>query len=173
MSDKWKGPKVKNHDFSRRSALAAVGLGGLLTAAPGIGAERGSSNLASLEKALEASRIAMLAGDGRALEMLLHDRLNYMHSSGHSQSKADVLRDLAGKNFFASLVYSSQTADVVHDAGIVTLTVDQAKNLPNGGTRASQLNVLQVWVKTGSSWQMLARSSVLTCGGFGPVPCPR
>jgi hypothetical protein len=164
---------VKKYDISRRSALTGLGLRGLLTAAPGIGAPRGSSDLASLEKAIEASRMAMLAGDGRALAALLHDRLNYMHSSGHSQSKADVLRDLAGKNFFASLVYSGQTVDVVNDAGIVTLRVDQAKNLPNGGTRASQLKVLQVWVKAGSSWQMLARSSVLTCGGFGPVPCPK
>lgn len=72
-----------------------------------------------------------------------------MHSSGQTQTKADLLRDLAGKTFFAGLTYSNQTTDVVDYTGTAIATVDQVKNLYVGKTRASQIKVLQTWVHSG------------------------
>ena len=104
----------------------------------------------------------MVAGEGTALEQLLHDRLDYMHSSGHSQSKANLLVDLAGKAFFAELTYAERSIMIVERNGLVKLTVDQVKNIGNGHTRSSRIKVLQVWkLDSHRGWQLLARSSAL------------
>ena len=120
-----------------------------------------SAQQSGLERAIEALRAAMVAGDGQALNRLLHDRLSYMHSSGNAQTKADVMRDLGGKRFFAALTYPEQTVSVVDRTGLVIQTVDQVKNLPDGKTRASRIKVQQAWVETDGGWKLLARSSAI------------
>jgi hypothetical protein len=92
-----------------------------------------------------------------------------MLSSGHIQTKQNVMSDLAGKRFFASLTYSNSATTITHDIGVVTLLVDQAKNLPDGGTRPSRLNVMQIWLntrRTWSYWRVRARLSAPTA----PIP---
>ena len=147
--------------FGRRSALAAIGLGGMaaLTSNGAVAAAAATSR--DLGQAVEALRLAMVEGDGKALHSLLDDSLIYMHSSGNSQTKADVLRDLAGKSFFASLSYSETVLNRAGETGIALLTVDQVKNLAGGGTRASRIKVLQTWIRAKGGWRLLARSSAL------------
>lgn len=159
--------------LTRRTALTALGVTGLASMSAGASASAPERTRAGLEAAIEASRIAMLTGDGRSLRALLHDRLIYMHSSGRSQTKSDVLRELDGKSFFAALVYSALSVDLVDGVGVVTVTIDQTKNLPGGKTRASQLTVLQIWAQRGTNWQMLARSSHLMGSGLAATPCPK
>ena len=149
------------NNWTRRTALAALGASGLAPLASAAGACAISSEQSSLERAVEALRAAMLVGNGKALDVLLHDDLSYMHSSGHLQAKQNVMVDLAGKRFFASLEYSNSAFKITRDVGVVTLLVDQAKNLPGGGTRMSRLNVMQVWLDTRRTWTLLARSSAL------------
>lgn len=146
--------------LTRRTALVALGAGAAVTLAP-VAAAAGVPGRGSLAEAVEALRAAMVAGDGTVLAALLHDHLNYMHSSGHSQTKQNVLTDLAGKRFFAAFDHVEQTVDVVGQVGVVKTTVDQVKNLPGGGTRASRIKVLHTWVQTGRSWQLVTRASAL------------
>ena len=146
--------------LTRRSAMVALGAGAVVTVAPVAAAARAPGR-GSLPEAVEALRVAMVAGDGKVLAALLHDHLNYMHSSGHSQTKQNVLTDLAGKKFFAAFDHAEQTVDVVGKIGVVKTTVDQVKNLPGGGTRASRIKVLHTWVQTGRGWQLLTRASAL------------
>ena len=114
----------------------------------------------------------MLEGDGRVLDAMLHDLLDYMHSSGHSQTKADVMRDLAGKRFFASLTYPEQAFHVAGDVGVVKLTIDQVKNLAEGATRASRIKVLQSWTRTRGDWKLLTRASALIESPLMRPTCP-
>jgi hypothetical protein len=157
------------NDWTRRTTLVAFGVSGVAALASAAGASVNSTERLSLERAIEALRVAMLAGDGKALDALLHDDLSYMHSSGHVQTKQDVMSDLAGKRFFASLAYSNSTIKITHNVGVVTLVVDQVKNLPDGGTRPSRLNVMQIWLNTRRTWKLLARLSALVPPA-APIP---
>ena len=126
----------------------------------------------SLAQASEALRVAMLQGDRKHLNSVLHDRLNYMHSSGRSQTKIDLLEQMGGTRFFASLDYSDQVVDVVDDTGIVTVTVDQVKNLTEGKTRASRIKVMYSWVNSAGEWKLLGRTSAIIYSPLNP-PCNR
>lgn len=147
-----------NH--SRRTMLAAMSA---FVAMPALSlplqAAEPSGDAAGVAKAVEALRAAMVAGDGKSLKALLHDRLTYSHSDGHQQTKAQVLDELAGKNSFASLALSEQTVDVVGSVGIVRHIFDSVNNLPEGKTSSAHIRVLQVWVKAGKGWKLLARAS--------------
>lgn len=158
--------------LTRRMALVAAGAGGAMSlmARPAKAAPAGRQ--ATLEQAVDALRVAMVAGDGAALNRLLDDRLTYMHSSGHSQTKANLLNDLAGKQFFASLTYTESKIDLIDNTGIATVTVDQVKNLPGGKTRASRIKILQTWVRTGGEWKLAARVSALITSPLKPTCAP-
>lgn len=153
---------------SRRAALFALaGTGAMAAAAPAAFAGVRADD-ASLQRQIEALRLAMVGGDGPVLSSILHDHLNYMHSSGRSQTKPNLLSDLAGKQFFASLGFSEVVTEVTENLGIATMTVDQVKNIAGGRTRASQLRVMQTWIRLHGTWKLLARCSVLT----RPAPVP-
>ena len=151
--------KLKS-DPTRRAAVAAFGAGVIapIMVSSAIATEP-SGDAASLEKAVEALRAAMVAGDGKVLQAVLHDRLTYSHSDGHQQTKAQVIDELAGKNSFASLVLSAQTVYVVANVGVVRHVFDSVNNLPDGKTSTAHIRVLQIWVEAGDGWKLLARAS--------------
>ena len=161
-------------DIDRRTALAATGLAGLMAAKPNALMAAGSLDHSGFGQAVEAMRAAMLSGDEAVLVSMLDNALVYMHSSGHSQTKTDVLQDLAGKAFFASLTYPESVLKVIGDTGIALLTVDQVKNIAGGRTRASRIKVLQTWVRRRKGWRMVARSSAMlvSASGARPVSSP-
>lgn len=154
---------LQHEGLNRRTALTVMGAG-LLSVAPEARAAN-SVRKARLEGAIEAMRVAMVAGDGKTIDGLVHAQLNYMHSSGFSQTKEKLLADLAGKKFFESLTYANLAIDIVPGAGIVKFSADQVKNLPGGGTRPSRIIVLQTWLEHGKSWQLLTRASALISSG--------
>ncbi len=131
-----------------------------------------ANNKRSLEQASEALRIAMLEGDRERLDAVLHDRLTYMHSSGRSQTKADLLEQMAGQHFFASLDYTDQIIDVVDNTGVVIVTVDQVKNLTEGKTRGSRIKVMYSWVHSAGKWQLLGRTSAIIYSPLKPACNP-
>jgi hypothetical protein len=143
---------------TRRVALAALGAGIAVTAI-GADASAAPDAKASLAKAAEDLRAAMVAGDGAALKRLLHDRLTYSHSDAHMQTKQQVLDELAGKHSFVSINQSNYIYDIVEGTGIVRFVFDGVNNTPDGKTSSSHIFVLQAWVRAGSSWKLLARAS--------------
>lgn len=162
----------RTSEISRRSALHMLAATGAVSLAPEAVAAPVPGQQASLEATIESLRAAMVSGDGAALNALLHDHLTYMHSSGHSQTKANVMADLAGKTFFAGLTYKDQSVDIIENTGTVVQTVDQIKNLPGGKTRASQIKVLQTWIHTAGGWQLLSRVSAIIYSPLTRPACP-
>lgn len=160
------------NSLTRRSTLALLGVSSALSLAPSTMAASSTNSKAALEQAIEALRVAMVEGDGKALDGMLHDRINYMHSSGHSQTKQNLMNEMAGKRFFVSLTFPAQTIDIVGDVGVVVQTIDQVKNLPGGKTRASQIKVLQTWVLTDGRWKLLTRSSHIISSPLAPACTP-
>jgi len=144
--------------INRREALAyAAGAGAVLAAVPAKAA-RGNTDL---EAALATLHSAMVAGDGVALDRMMHPDLIYMHSSGFYQTKAELMRDLAGKRFFAAFNPSGMHMQRTGDTALATMTVDQVKNVAGGKARASQIKVIYTLVLRRGKWQLLDRCSAL------------
>lgn len=158
--------------LDRRTALAALAVSGGIAIAPAAIGKPATGKRASLEDAVERLRVAMVEGDGKALDALLYEHLTYMHSSGFSQTKAKLLSDLAGQHFFATLTYADKQIDLIEDTGIAVLTVDQVKNLPNGSTRASRIRVIQTWATQHGRWILVARSSAIVSSPISPACRP-
>ncbi|PWC56154.1 nuclear transport factor 2 family protein [Azospirillum sp. TSO22-1] len=110
-------------------------------------------------KAVEALRVAMLAGDGPALKALTMEPLTYGHSNGRLEDKAAFVASLEGKNAFKTLDLSDHAIQVVGDTAIARHTFDAVNNLPDGKTSTAHIKVLQVWKKDGGAWKLLARQS--------------
>lgn len=151
---------VTDFEISRRSIMAALGAGAIVASVGTVAsAASPAEDKASLEKAVEAMRAAMVSGDGKILDSVLHDHLTYSHSDGRLQTKAMVMEELSGKKAFASLELSEQTVDIVDGTGIVRHIFDAVNNLPEGKTSTAHIKVLQAWVKSGNGWKLLARAS--------------
>lgn len=143
--------------LSRRGILA--GAGGLLLVAAPLAPALAQDQTAEVANAVEVLRKAMLAGDGAALKSLTAAQLTYGHSNGRLEDKAAFVESLDGKNAFKSLDLSDQTVQIVGDTAIVRHTFDAVNNLPDGKTSTAHIKVLQVWIREGGSWKLLARQS--------------
>jgi ketosteroid isomerase-like protein len=146
--------------MSRRATLSAAMTGLALAALDPSAAQAGpAEDKASLEKAVEAMRQAMLAGDDKALNAVLHDDLSYSHSDGRLQNKAQVLADFSGKKPMSSIELSEQTVTIVSNVGVVRHVFDAVNQLPDGTASNAHIKVLQTWIKDGEAWRLLARAS--------------
>ncbi|TBW39018.1 nuclear transport factor 2 family protein [Siculibacillus lacustris] len=107
--------------------------------------------------AVEALRKATVEGDGAVLRRLFTDEVSFGHSNGKIDRKADLLATLDGKVAFRSIVQSDQVIEVVGANAVVRHVFDGERLRPDGGVNVNHLTVLQVWVKQGGDWRLLAR----------------
>jgi hypothetical protein len=146
---------------TRRLALAALGAG-IAASTMAADAIAAPADTASLEKAVEELRAAMVSGDSKVLNGLLQDHLSYSHSDGKTLwNKAQFMDNYAGKHAFVSIAQSNYTYDVVGNVGVVRFVFDGVANNPDGTTSKSHINVLAVWVRSRRGWQLLARASTI------------
>lgn len=98
--------------------------------------------------------------DSAALEQLVSPRVTYGHSSGLIENKQVMIHhavvspatyaDFRMEN--ATVFFEGNTAIARH--------VLKAKTFENGKEGVLNLGVLQVWIKKGKIWQLLARQAV-------------
>jgi ketosteroid isomerase-like protein len=143
-------------ESSRRVALGAIGAAALAAA---VAIPARAAEPESIATAVEALRVAMVAGDGKALTALVADGLTYGHSNGRLQDKAAFLAELDGKNAFKSIELTKQTESVDGDVAVVRHVFDAVNNLPEGKTSIAHIAVLQVWKNYGGAWKLLARQA--------------
>lgn len=118
-----------------------------------------SGDEAAVGKAIEDLNKAMLAADKAALEALLAEKLSYGHSAGRIESKADFLDVVAGKKtLYKSIMLTEPSIAVVGNNAIArhTMTVDTESG---GKPATAKVGVMQVWVKDGGGWKLLARQA--------------
>lgn len=109
--------------------------------------------------AMDAWKQATMNKDRGALEKLLHNDLTYSHSSGHSQTKAEVIQSVtSGKSTVEAIDFSDTTVRVYGNAALVRGKVD-IRNSTDGKSTTANLNILHVWVKGPQGWQMVARQA--------------
>jgi len=132
-----------------KSALAALLFALTLTAAmPDAKSEK------ELAQTLETWRTAMLKGDAAALGKLYHPDLNYVHSSAKNETKAEAIQNATKPDGIARAIDLHQPSIHIYgDTAIVKVTADFTSHV---GDR-SHLDLLMVWLKTPSGWQLVAR----------------
>jgi hypothetical protein len=103
---------------------------------------------------------AMLAADKAKLDSLVADQLSYGHSSGTIQDKAvfvDVI--VSKKSVYKSIELSKQTVAVVGNNAIVRHAWESESGTGDGKWNVSKIGVMQVWLKQGADWKLLARQA--------------
>ena len=119
-----------------------------------------TGDTAAVEAAVEALRKAMLAADKAKLEALVADQLSYGHSAGALQDKKDFVDVIVGKKtVYKSIVLTKQTVAVAGANAIVRHAWESESGTGDGKWNVSKIGVLQVWVKQGSDWKLLARQA--------------
>ena len=103
---------------------------------------------------------AMLGADKAKLDSLVAGELSYGHSGGVVQDKADFVGVIASKKtIYKSIELSKQTVAVVGNNAIVRHAWESESGTGDGKWNVSKIGVLQVWVKQGADWKLLARQA--------------
>lgn len=152
---------VETENCSRRVLLAGLTAGLAMPAlAAGTGTAQAADESEAVARQLEALRVAIVEGDAKALDALTHPQMSYGHSSGRKiETKPQFIASLAGRTNYKSLTFSEPWIQVVGDNAMVRHVWDGADILPNGETGRSYIAVMQVWLKDGGQWRLLARQS--------------
>lgn len=141
-----------------RRDMAAVGALALVAAASPL-AHAESADEGAVKKAVDDLTKAMMAADKAKLEALVSDQLSYGHSSGKVETKAEFVGVVAGKKtIYKSITLSDPTVSVAGNNAIARHTF-AAEVEVDGKPSSPKIGVLQVWVKDGGAWKLLARQA--------------
>jgi Domain of unknown function (DUF4440) len=103
---------------------------------------------------------AMLAADKAKLDSLVADQLSYGHSGGVIQDKTAFVDVIASKKtVYNRIDLTQQTIAVVGNNAIVRHAWEGESGTGDGKWNLSKIGVLQVWVKQGADWKLLARQA--------------
>lgn len=99
----------------------------------------------------------MLRKDSAALDSVLHPDVTYSHSNAHNESKADALGKLS-RSTAQGIEVTDPTVRVYGDTALLKAKLDFT-NLINGEIQHVPLDVLHVFLKGPSGWQMVGRQA--------------
>jgi len=115
----------------------------------------------SLKKAMSDLDKALVSDDEKVLTQLLNDNVSYGHSNGWVQNKNDIINDLkSGKLVYDKLEDVSEGVVAINNNWATVRTITNAEAKMNGNTIQLKLHILQVWLKTKTGWQLIARQGV-------------
>jgi ketosteroid isomerase-like protein len=107
--------------------------------------------------AMNTWKQAMVSRDRAALELIYAPKLIYVHSSGKQENKAEAIEAAVnGKDRFESIDLEDTSVSIYGKTAIVKAKVIMRIN--NGtAINTLSLDILHVWIKMSSGWQMVAR----------------
>jgi ketosteroid isomerase-like protein len=127
----------------------------LMLCVPMFAAETAASK--EIAGAVEIWKTAMEKGDAAALNKLYHADLTYVHSGGKSENKTEAIAAATRPGSIAKAVaVNSLTTRVYGNTGISNAKVD----ITNAAGQTSHLDLLLVWLKSPSGWQLTARHAL-------------
>jgi hypothetical protein len=113
-----------------------------------------------LKDAMKKLDKALVEKDFSTLQSLLHNDVSYGHSSGWVENKQDIINDLkSGKLVYNKIDNSSVMIVAINKDWTTVRTITNAEGAVNETAFQLKLHVLQVWIKTKSGWQLIARQS--------------
>ncbi len=145
-----------------RRHLAAAGALALAAASLPITAHAESADEAAVRKAIDDLTKAMMAADKAKLEALVADQLSYGHSAGKLETKKEFVDVIAGKKtIYKSITLNDPTVSVSGNNAIAR-HVFVVETETDGKPATAKVSVMQVWVKDGGAWKLLARQAFRT-----------
>ena len=110
--------------------------------------------------AMNSWKQAMIARDRAALEALYAPKLIYVHSNGKQENKAEAIEAVVnGKDRFETIDIEDPSVFVYGSTVLVKARVILHIN-SGSTTNTLTLDVLHVWMKLSSRWQMAARHAL-------------
>jgi ketosteroid isomerase-like protein len=115
----------------------------------------------AVAKNVEAFRMAQIAADAKAFEVLCAPELSYSHSDGRVEDKATFIANAtSGKSKFLTLECLEPQIRVVGPAAIVRFHwVAESESVADGTKTKTNLHILMNWQKQGADWKLLSRAS--------------
>src|SRR4030095_5906662 len=136
-------------------ATGALALGGVVLMRSSSAVAQ-SADEASVAKAVEALRQATLGQQKGLLEELCHAQLAYGHSDGRVENKAQFIEGvMTRKATVKALTLSDHVIDVVGANAIARHSGTSESEL-DGKATTTKIKVMQVWLKDGGAWKILA-----------------
>jgi ketosteroid isomerase-like protein len=136
-------------------------------------AANNAADEAAVTATLEAMAKATVAKNAAALDKIYGDDITYSHSSGATQTKAEVLQGIAGPTMNDFMKFSETTVRIYGDVALAKGVVD-FRNGPPGNVTDNHLNILWVLVRRPAGpfgWQIVARQTTRIGPSVGtPVP---
>ena len=121
-----------------------------------------SADEAAVAKAVDDLNKAMIAADRAKLEMLVADKLSYGHSGGRIETKKEFVDVVAGKKTtYKSITISDPKVQVTGNNAVARHTY-AVEFESDGKPGSAKIGVMQVWVKDGGNWKLLARQAFRT-----------
>ena len=127
----------------------------LLGAGVAAGAADESADAAAVMATLEEMAKATIDRDVPTLDRIYHADLNYNHSTGLSQGKAEIMKGVPGGSF-TKMVFSNPRIRFYNGIAVVRVTTD-LRYFPKGVVADRHLNQMFVMVKGGRGWQIVAK----------------
>ena len=102
---------------------------------------------------------ALSSNDFAALDKMLAPDMTYTHSTGNTDTKAAYLESLkSGNQKYNVFDYDKLSSKTYGNAALVFAEV-HVKSVTKGTPGESHLKVIHVWIKKGSTWQLVAHQS--------------
>ena len=121
-----------------------------------------SADEAAVRKAVDDLTKAMIAADRTQLEALTAEALSYGHSAGKVETKKEFIDVIAGKKTtYKSITLTDPVVSVVGNNAIARHTF-VVETETDGKPSQAKVGVMQVWVKDGGTWKLLARQAFRT-----------
>jgi len=119
--------------------------------------EQAATNEAQVRETEQARIASLLARDYDALEALLDERVAYIHSTGHRDTRASLLEALRGdayryQEMETELTQLEVIGDVAWAFGTMRAVIEIGTN-PGAERRST---ITQVWVRDGGEWKLLS-----------------
>lgn len=119
--------------------------------------EQSSTSETGFRQAEQARIAALLARDYDALEPLLDDRVAYIHSTSHRDTKASLLETLRADAYrYLEMETEFSQVEVLGDAVWAFGSMRAVIEIGDGPAGERHTTITQLWVRGDSGWQLLS-----------------
>lgn len=152
-------------------AACALVIGVFQTALPGVAQPAGviqSSNLDEQEKRIQEEVLekvgllnkSILSGDSIGIDLLLDNNINYVHSNGLIQTKAEVIRSVvSGQHDYRKINPRNIRFRLIGQGAVINMEAEVSLFL-DGKPLELDLQIMQIWMKQDNDeWKLVARES--------------
>jgi ketosteroid isomerase-like protein len=145
-------------NIARRDLILPAFVLGLIGTVPALAA---STEEDAVANSVEAFRLAQIAADAKAFDVLCAPELSYSHSDARVEDKATFIANATNrKSKYLALEYLEPQIRVVGPAAIVRFHwVAESESVADGKKSKTNLHILMNWQKQGADWKLLSRAS--------------